>query len=344
MDYVNLGRSGLKVSRLCLGCMSYGEPTRLPQPWSLDEQASGPFFRQALEAGINFFDTANVYSGGSSEEIVGRALNDMAQRDEIVVATKAFFPWRNAPNTGFLSRKALFQAVDDSLKRLGMDYIDLYQIHRFDHGTPVEETMQALHDTVKAGKARYLGASSMEAWRFAKMQHVADRNGWTQFVSMQPQYNLLYREEEREMLPLCEDQGVGVIPWSPMARGRLTRDWSETSQRTENDAFALKMYQRAAELDQEVIAVVARIAEEHGVPRAHVALAWLLAKPVITAPIVGATKAEHLATAITALDFSLSDAEIADLEAPYVPHPVDGIVPPLPSAPPTLTPPRNQGF
>ena len=341
MQYVNLGRAGLKVSRLCLGCMSYGEPARLPQPWSLDEEASRPFFRQALEAGINFFDTANIYSGGSSEEITGRALRDMARREEIVVATKAFFPWRNSPNTGFLSRKALFQSIDDSLKRLGMDYVDLYQIHRFDPGTPVEETMEALHDIVKAGKARYLGASSMEAWRFAKMQHVAERNGWTRFISMQPQYNLLYREEEREMLPLCMDQGVGVIPWSPMARGRLTRDWSESTHRTKNDAFAIQMYLNTEAQDRKVIDVVARLADNHGVPRAHVALAWLLAKPGVTAPIIGATKPEHLATAIRALDFSLTDDEINALEAPYIPHPVDGIVPPLPDGPSTLTPPRN---
>ncbi|MGF6873008.1 aldo/keto reductase [Paraburkholderia sp. MM5477-R1] len=341
MQYVNLGRTGLKVSRLCLGCMSYGEPGRLPQPWSLDEEASRPFFRAALESGINFFDTANIYSGGSSEEITGRALSDMARRDEIVVATKAFFPWKNSPNLGFLSRKALLQSIDDSLRRLGMEYVDLYQIHRFDHDTPVEETMEALHDIVKAGKARYIGASSMEAWRFAKMQHVAERNGWTRFISMQPQYNLLYREEEREMLPLCMDQGVGVIPWSPMARGRLTRDWSESSNRTQNDAFARQMYLNAEEQDRKVVEVVARIAENHGVPRAHVALAWLLAKPAVTAPIIGATKLAHLATAIDALDFSLSVEEIAVLEAPYVPHPVDGVVPPLSAEPLTITPPRN---
>ncbi|HHC0923863.1 TPA: aldo/keto reductase [Klebsiella pneumoniae] len=339
MKYVNLGRSGLKVSRLCLGCMSYGEPERLPQPWSLDEKASRPLIRQALEAGINFFDTANIYSGGSSEEITGKALREMARRDEIVVATKTFFPWRNSPNTGILSRKAIFKSIDDSLMRLGMDYVDLFQIHRFDYSTPVEETMEALHDVVKAGKARYIGASSMEAWRFAKMQHTAERNGWTRFITMQPQYNLLYREEEREMLPLCEDQGVGVIPWSPMARGRLTRDWSVTSRRTQNDAFALKMYENAALLDKPVIDVVASIAEKHAVPRAHVAIAWLLSKSVITAPIIGATKPEHLSTAISALDFSLSDAEITELEARYLPHPVDGIIPPLPDTPPSLTPP-----
>lgn len=264
---------------------------------------------------------------------------EMARRDEIVVATKTFFPWRNSPNTGFLSRKAIFQSIDDSLMRLGMDYVDLFQIHRFDYSTPVEETMEALHDVVKAGKARYIGASSMEAWRFAKMQHTAERNGWTRFITMQPQYNLLYREEEREMLPLCEDQGVGVIPWSPMARGRLTRDWSVTSRRTQNDAFALKMYENAALLDKPVIDVVASIAEKHSVPRAHVAIAWLLSKSVITAPIIGATKPEHLSTAISALDFSLSDAEITELEVRYLPHPVDGIIPPLPDTPPSLTPP-----
>lgn len=341
MQYVNLGKGGLKVSRLCLGCMSYGEPERLPQPWSLPEEAARPFFRQALEAGINFFDNANIYSGGSSEEIMGRALKEMARRDEIVVATKAFFPWRNAPNTGFLSRKALFQAIDDSLTRLGMDYVDLYQIHRFDHDTPVEETMEALHDIVKAGKARYIGASSMHAWRFAKMQHVAERNGWTRFISMQPQYNLLYREEEREMLPLCADQGVGVIPWSPMARGRLTRAWSEITTRTQNDAFALSMYLKAAEQDREVVEAVTRIAEKHGVPRAHVALAWLLSKPEVTAPIIGATRHEHLSTAVEGLTFTLTDEEISALEAPYVPHPVDGIVPPLSTEPPAITPPQS---
>lgn len=331
MNNQSRGRTG--------GCMSYGEPERLPQPWSLDEKASRPLIRQALEAGINFFDTANIYSGGSSEEITGKALREMARRDEIVVATKTFFPWRNSPNTGFLSRKAIFQSIDDSLMRLGMDYVDLFQIHRFDYSTPVEETMEALHDVVKAGKARYIGASSMEAWRFAKMQHTAERNGWTRFITMQPQYNLLYREEEREMLPLCEDQGVGVIPWSPMARGRLTRDWSVTSRRTQNDAFALKMYENAALLDKPVIDVVASIAEKHSVPRAHVAIAWLLSKSVITAPIIGATKPEHLSTAISALDFSLSDAEITELEVRYLPHPVDGIIPPLPDTPPSLTPP-----
>lgn len=339
MQYVNLGRTGLKISRLCLGCMSYGDPNRPPQAWSLDEEASRPFFRQALEGGINFFDTANVYSGGSSEEITGRALRDMAHRDEIVVATKAFFPWKNAPNAGFLSRKALMQAIDDSLVRLGMDYVDLYQIHRSDPDTPVEETMEALHDIVKSGKARYIGASSMPAWLFAKMQFVAERHGWTRFISMQPQYNLLYREEEREMLPQCADQGVGVIPWSPQARGRLTRDWDGSSNRAKNDAFAQKMYENTEQPDKQVIDVVKRIAEQRSVPRGHVALAWLWSKPVITAPIIGATKAEHLAEAIDALEFRLSEEEIQDLERPYVPHPVDGVVPPLPTEPPAITQP-----
>ena len=340
MKYINLGRTGLKVSRLCLGCMSFGEPNRLPQAWSIDETAARPFFRQAIEAGINFFDTANIYSGGSSEEITGRALNDMARREEIVVATKAFFPWRNSPNTGFLSRKALFQSIDDSLSRLKMDYVDLYQIHRFDHGTPIEETMEALHDIVKSGKVRYIGASSMETWRFAKMQHIARQNGWTRFVSMQPQYNLLYREEEREMLPFCADQGIGVIPWSPMARGRLTRDFDEVTRRTQNDAFALKMYQDAEQQDRKVVEVVAKIANLHHVPRAYVALGWLLSKKYVTAPIIGVTKAEHLTTAVKALDFSLTENEINSLEAPYVPHPINGIIPPLSKEPMTITPPR----
>jgi 1-deoxyxylulose-5-phosphate synthase len=338
MKYTTLGRSGLKVSRICLGCMSYGEPGRGMQPWSLDEAASRPFFRQALEAGINFFDTANVYSGGSSEEITGRALRDMALRDEIVIATKAFFPWKSAPNAGYLSRKALIKVIDDSLTRLGTDYVDLYQIHRFDPDTPVEETMEALHDIVKAGKARYIGASSMEAWRFAKMQHAADLNGWTRFISMQPQYNLLYREEEREMLPLCLDQGVGVIPWSPLARGRLTRDpKAEATNRLQNDPFAKQMYDRTEQQDQEIINVLNRICEDHGVGRAQVALAWMLAKPEITSPIVGATKPKHLADAIASLEVTLTDEEIAALEAPYVPHRVTGLTPPVSSDPPKVT-------
>jgi aryl-alcohol dehydrogenase-like predicted oxidoreductase len=304
----------------------------------LGEADSRPFFRQALEAGINFFDTANVYSGGSSEEITGRALRDMARRDEVVIATKAFFAWRDAPNAGFLSRKALLQAIDDSLARLGLDYVDLYQIHRFDPGTPVEETMEALHDIVKAGKARYIGASSMEAWRFAKMQNAAERHGWTRFVSMQPQYNLLYREEEREMLPQCLDQGVGVIPWSPLARGWLTRDQkaAETN-RSQNDAFARQMFQDTTQQDEEVVRAVGRIATARGIARAQVAMAWILTKREVTAPIVGATKQHHLAEAIAALDVRLTDEEIAALEAPYVPHAINGMVPPISSRPLSVT-------
>jgi aryl-alcohol dehydrogenase-like predicted oxidoreductase len=336
MEYVNLGRSGLKVSRLCLGCMSYGEPGRGMQPWSLGEADSRAFFRQALEAGINFFDTANAYSDGSSEEITGRALRDMARRDEVVVATKAFFPWRNAPNTGYLSRKALFHAIDDSLVRLGMDHVDLFQIHRFDAATPVEETMEALHDIVKSGKARYIGASTMEAWRFAKLQHVAERHGWTRFISMQPQYSLLYREEEREMLPQCVDQGVGVIPWSPLARGKLTRPWDAETDRSQSDPLFRLAFVRSEQQDRAVVEAAQRIAAQRGIPSARVALAWVLSKPAITAPIVGATKPAHLADAIGALDVRLSEEELAALEAAYVPHPVQNAIP-QPRNPPRLT-------
>ncbi|MGK2911992.1 MAG: aldo/keto reductase [Sphingobium sp.] len=330
MQYTYLGRSGLMISRLCLGCMSFGVSDRGPHEWTLDEAASRPLFRQALEAGINFFDTANLYSAGTSEEITGRALLDYARRDEIVVATKACAPWRSAPNTGGLSRKALFQAVDDSLRRLGMDYVDLFQIHRFDHHTPVEETMSALHDIVKSGRARYIGASSMEAWRFAKMQSVAEANGWTRFISMQPQVNLVYREEEREMIPLCIDQGVGVIPWSPLARGMLTRDWDDKTTRSETDQFSRQIYDRTAAQDRKVVEAVAAVAHDRGLPRAQIALAWLLQKQGITAPIVGATKPSHLEDAIAALDVTLSAEEIERLEAPYVPHEVVGLAMPMP--------------
>ncbi|MET0248188.1 MAG: aldo/keto reductase [Sphingobium sp.] len=325
MHYVNLGSTGLKVSRLCLGCMTYGDPARGGHAWALTEAESRPYFRRALEAGINFFDTANVYSGGSSEEITGRALNDFARRDEIVLATKAHGGWRNAPNTMGLSRKALFAAVDQSLKRLGTDYIDLYQIHRWDDETPIEETMEALHDIVKAGKALYIGASSMWAWQFAKAQHVAERNGWTRFVSMQPEVNLIYREEEREMIPLCIDQDVAVIPWSPLARGKLTRDWDATTDRSETDAFGKTLFGKTDAQDRAVAQAVAQVAAARGVPRAQVALAWLLQKPGITAPIIGASKPHHLDDAVAALDLVLSDEEIAALEAPYVPHPVVGL-------------------
>jgi len=325
VQYVQLGRTGLKVSRLCLGCMSFGISGKGTHEWTLDEEASRPFFRRSLEAGINFFDTANGYSAGTSEKITGRALKDFARRDEVVVATKVFPPWRNAPNTGGLSRKALFHAVDDSLRRLDMDYIDLWQIHRFDAETPVEETMEALHDIVKSGKVRYIGASSMEAWRFAKMQYTAQSNGWTRFVSMQPQVNLVYREEEREMIPLCIDQGVAVIPWSPLARGMLTRDWDEKTARSETDQFSRVIYDKTAEQDRKVVETVAEIAKERGLPRAQIALAWLLQAEGITAPIIGATKTSHLDDAVAALDVTLSPEEVKRLEAPYVPHRVVGL-------------------
>ena len=314
MEYVRLGATGLEVSRICLGCMSYGEPGRGNHEWSLDEEASRPFFRRAVEAGINFFDTANVYSAGSSEEITGRALAEYTTRDEVVIATKVHGRMRPGPNGGGLSRKAILTEIDHSLRRLGVDHVDLYQIHRWDKVTPIEETMEALHDVVQAGKARYLGASSMWAWQFAKAQHVAERNGWTPFVSMQDHYNLLQREEEREMLPLCLDQGVGVIPWSPLARGRLTRDWDTTTARSENDEFGRSLY---ADDDRRIVDAVAKTAESRGISRAQVALAWLLRQQAVTAPIVGATKPAHLDDAIAAVDVTLSDEEAAQLEEPY---------------------------
>nr|WP_321359875.1 aldo/keto reductase [uncultured Hyphomonas sp.] len=325
MDYVNFGNTGLKVSRLCLGCMSFGEPDRGQHPWSLTEDASRPLIRRAVELGFNFFDTANMYSDGSSEEIIGRALRDFAHRDEIVIATKAYFPWRLAPNTMGLSRKSLFAAIDDSLARLGTDYVDLFQIHRFDPATPIEETMEALHDIVKAGKARYIGASSMWAWQFQKMQVTAKANDWTQFVSMQNYVNLLYREEEREMLPYCASEGVAVMPWSPLARGRLTRDWDETTERSETDRVQGLLYTKAVEADRKVVETVADVAKERGVPRAQVAMAWLLHKPEVTSPIIGATKMGHLEDAVAATALKLSDEDIARLEAPYVPHEVVGL-------------------
>ena len=321
MKYVTLGRTGMYVSRICLGCMSFGEPGRGGHPWSLDEEASRPLIRQAIEAGINFFDTANVYSLGSSEEITGRALKDFARRDEIVLATKVHGVMREGPNGRGLSRKAIMTEIDHSLTRLGTDYVDLYQIHRFDRRVPVEETMEALHDVVKAGKARYIGASSMYAWQFAKAQHVAGANGWTKFVSMQNHYNLIYREEEREMLPLCLDQGVGVIPWSPLARGRLTRDWDTTTARSETDEFGQNLYLPE---DQQVHEQVAEVASARGIPRAQVAMAWLLGRPGVTAPIVGVTRASHLDDAVAALDVELTRQETEQLEKPYVPHRIAG--------------------
>jgi len=324
METVRLGRTGLEVSRLCLGCMSYGEPQRGNHAWTLSEEQSRPFVRRALELGINFFDTANVYSDGTSEEIVGRVLKEHARRDEIVIATKVNGRMFKGPNGAGLSRKAILSEIDHSLRRLGTDYVDLYQIHRWDPRTPIEETLEALHDVVRAGKARYIGASSMYAWQFAKALYTADRHGWTRFVSMQNYVNLLYREEEREMLPLCAAEGIGVIPWSPMARGRLTRDWDETSARTETDDFGRTLYAKTGEADRKVVEAVARVAAARGVPRAQVALAWVLAKPVVTAPIVGATKLQHIDDAVAALSLKLTAEEIAQLEAPYVPHAVVG--------------------
>ena len=321
MKYVKLGSTGMDVSKICLGCMSYGDPNRGNHAWTLDEDASRPFLARALDLGINFFDTANVYSDGTSEEIVGRALAEMADRDEIVLATKVHGVTRPGPNGRGLSRKAILAEIDASLRRLGTDYVDLYQIHRWDNRTPIEETMEALHDVVKSGKARYIGASSMWAWQFAKAQHVAERNGWTRFVSMQNHYNLVYREEEREMLPLCLDQGVGVIPWSPLARGLLTRDPDATTARLVTDEFGKTLYGTA---DRQVIERVAHIAQERGVSRAQVGLAWVSKHPAVTAPIVGATKPEHLADAIASLDLVLTDDEIRSLEAPYTPQPIYG--------------------
>ncbi|HTC68589.1 MAG TPA: aldo/keto reductase [Acidothermaceae bacterium] len=321
MEYTTLGRTGLQVSRISLGCMSYGEPDRGNQPWSLPEDESIPFFRQALDAGINFFDTANVYSLGSSEEITGRALSKFAPREDLVIATKVHGAVRPGPNGGGLSRKSILTEIDNSLRRLGTDYVDLYQIHRWDYDTPIEETLEALHDVVRAGKARYIGASSMHAWQFTKAQYLADLHGWTRFVSMQNHYNLLYREEEREMIPFCIDQGVGIIPWSPLARGRLARQWDDATHRSEMDEFGRTLYR---DDDRIVVDAVGQVADQRGIPRAQVAIAWALAKPGITAPIVGATKPHHLDDAIAAVDVHLSADEIELLEKPYQPHAVVG--------------------
>jgi aryl-alcohol dehydrogenase-like predicted oxidoreductase len=324
MKYINLGNTGVKVSELCLGCMSFGVPERGDHPWTLPEQPSRQIIRQAVDRGINFFDTANVYSDGTSEEIVGRALKDFTRRDEVVIATKVSLPVRKGPNGGGLSRKAIFTAIDASLQRLETDHVDLYQIHRWDHSTPIEETLEALHDVVKSGKARYLGASSMYAWQFSKALHLARHHGWTQFVTMQNYYNLLYREEEREMMPLCVDARIGVLPWSPLARGRLTRNWDTETARTRTDEFGNKLYAATAEADRRVVEHVAAIAAARGVPKAQVALAWVVQKPFVTAPIIGATKPQHLDDAVAALTLKLEAAEIAQLEAPYVPHAVSG--------------------
>ncbi|GAA1695336.1 aldo/keto reductase [Fodinicola feengrottensis] len=315
MKYVKLGSTGLDVSAICLGTMSFGGGGN--HTWGYDEEASRPFLKQAVEAGINFFDTANIYSVGKSEEIVGRALKDFAKRDEIVLATKLHGRMRPGPNGGGLSRKAIMTEIDRSLVRLETDYVDLYQIHRWDYETPIEETLEALHDVVKAGKARYIGASSMYAWQFSKALYLAEKHGWTRFVTMQNHYNLIYREEEREMLPLCADQGIGVIPWSPLARGRLTRDWDTATARSDTDEFGKLLY---VDSDRTVVERVGEVAAERGVPRAQVALAWFGGKPGVAAPIIGATKPEHIDDAIASLDLELTPAEVARLEEPYAPH------------------------
>jgi aryl-alcohol dehydrogenase-like predicted oxidoreductase len=327
MDYIRLGKTGLKVSRIGLGCMTYGDPAAGGQkrPWVLTEEQSQPFLREALDLGINFFDTANVYSSGGSEEVVGRFLKANTRREAVVIATKVHGVMRDEPNGGGLSRKAIFHELDASLRRLQTDYVDLYQIHRWDYETPIEETLEALHDLVKSGKVRYIGASSMFAWQFAKALYLADLHGWTRFVSMQNHYNLLYREEEREMIPLCRSESIGVIPWSPLARGRLARPWqAEETKRFETDHFGKKMYSQTEEADRKVVDRLGQAAEARGVARAQMALAWLLSRPGVTAPIVGASKPHHLQDAVAALSLRLTSEEIASLEEPYTPHPVLG--------------------
>ena len=320
MEYTRLGDSGLEVSRITIGCMSWGDggPDR---PWTKDEAFAEQIVKAALDAGVNFFDTANVYSAGTSEEYTGRSLWKHAAREDVVLATKVFNRMRPGPNGAGLSRKAILQEIDASLARLGTDYVDLYQIHRFDPATPVEETMEALHDVVKSGRARYLGASSMYAWQFAKMQQAAERHGWTRFVSMQNHYNLIYREEEREMLPLCVDQGVGVIPWSPLARGRLTRPWDTRTSRSDTDEFGKTLYR---DEDQQVVEKVLAVAGRRGVPPAQVALAWLLAQPAVTSPIVGITDPRHLDDALAAVELRLTEDELAELAEGYLPHAIAG--------------------
>ena len=319
MRYKKLGSTGLDVSVICLGCMGFGD-TAQGRAWVLDADGSREIIREAVDAGINFLDTANVYSAGTSEEYVGRVLRDY-NRDDLVLATKVHGRMRPGPNGGGLSRKAILTEIDNSLRRLQTDYVDLYQIHRLDASTPLEETLEALHDVVKAGKARYIGASSMHAWQFTKALYLADRHGWTRFVSMQDHYNLIYREEEREMLPLCLDQGVGVIPWSPLARGKLARDWDETTTRSESDEFGRALYHEG---DRTIVERVGEVAARRDVPRAQVALAWLLHKPVVTAPIVGVTRPKHIDDAVAAVDLDLNDDEISYLEAEYVPHAIAG--------------------
>jgi len=324
MEYVKFGKTGLKVSRLWLGCMTYGTPDRGKHPWTMPEDASRPLIKQALELGINVLDTANSYSDGTSEEIVGRAVKDFARRDEVVIATKLCLRMRDEPNGAGLSRKAVFTEIDNSLRRLGTDYVDLYQIHRWDYDTPIEETLEALNDLVRMGKVRYIGASSMHAWQFTKAIYTSRLHSWSEFVSMQDHLNLLHREEEREMLPLCIDQGIAVVPWSPLARGRLTRDWDDISERSKTDAFGSTLYTQAVDADRKIVEEVARIAKTRGVPRAQVALAWVAQKRGVTAPIIGASKPQHLTDAVAALSLKLTDEEIKALEAPYVPHRIAG--------------------
>jgi aryl-alcohol dehydrogenase-like predicted oxidoreductase len=322
MEYTRLGKTGLEVSRICVGCMSFGEPTAGSHPWSLNEADSRPIIRKAVDSGVNFFDTANVYSAGTSEEIVGTVLGELGKREDFVIATKVHGQMRPGPNGHGLSRKAILHEVDQSLRRLKTDYIDLYQIHRWDNSTPIEETLEALNDTVRAGKVRYIGASSMFAWQFLKALTISDRNGWARFVSMQNHLNLMAREEEREMLPLCIDQGIGVIPWSPLARGRLTRPWGSETNRIGNDEFGKGLYTATEDSDRKIVGAVTDIAAKRGVPAAQVALAWVLQKHPVTAPIVGATKVSHLEDAVGALSVKLTPEEVAALEAPYTPRAV----------------------
>ncbi len=324
MEYTKLGTSGLEVSRICLGCMGFGLAERWHHAWVIDEDQSLPIIKQALELGINFFDTANVYSDGTSEEFLGRALKEYAARDEVVIATKVFSRMHDGPNGAGLSRKAIMSEIDKSLLRLGTDYVDVYQIHRWDYHTPIEETMEALHDVVKAGKARYLGASAMFAWQFLKALQVAEKHGWTRFISMQNHWNLIYREEEREMVPLCKEEGIGVIPYSPLAAGRLTRDHGATTRRSETDSVQQRKYGAMGDVDKPIVDRVAQLAAQHGVLRSQIALAWLLQKPAVTAPIVGATRSSHLDDAVGALSVPLTSEELASLEDPYVPHAVVG--------------------
>jgi 1-deoxyxylulose-5-phosphate synthase len=324
MEYVKLGNTGMDVSRLCLGCMGFGDAKRWLHEWVLNEENGRPIIKKALELGINFFDTANVYSLGTSEEYLSRALKDFANRDEIVIATKVHGQMHEGPNGGGLSRKHIMSQIDNSLKRLGTDYVDLYIIHRWDYNTPIEETMETMHDIVKAGKARYIGASAMFAWQFQKALHVAEKHGWTKFVSMQNHYNLIYREEEREMLPLCKEEKIAVTPYSPLASGRLTRDWSETTHRSETDKVQKSKYDATADADRLVVERVASLAEKYGVPRVQIALAWLLNKEPVTSPIIGAQKISHLENAAGALSIKLTSEEMTFLEEPYVPHPIVG--------------------